>query len=238
MKPTNFWHKSPLWQAAGETGSAPAEPVIAPTEPSVDTGPDLSFVPADFHVDGKPDLGKFKDHYATLKADADARAAKALPETYDFALPADLKFDGLDLPEGFAVTALTEDPAFQPLYAELGGFLKEIGADADAGPKVASLLARYKAAETAKEWTAAKAEVEAEAAKLGPQADARIATVSRLLETRLPAEQAQALQGFARSAEALKAIETLLGPKTMGSPPPAPPPPADPLAARYPHSVA
>ena len=61
MKLNNSWSGKIRWQVPGE--GAPA--------PEADAGPDLSFIPTDFVADGKPDLGKFSQHYQDLVA-ADA----------------------------------------------------------------------------------------------------------------------------------------------------------------------
>ena len=193
-----------------QTGQTPAVP-----SPEA---PDLSFVPTDFHVEGKPDLTKFRDHYQDLVA-ADAQRREALADVpedgiYVFALPDDLKFDGLDLPEGFAVTLDTESEAMKPLYAEMGAILKELGAPRAAAGKVGALIARYEAARFSEAYAAQKAEM----AKLGPTADARVGSVQRKLQATLPAEQAEALAGATRSAAALQALEKLLAPKSMPAP--------------------
>jgi hypothetical protein len=182
----------------------------------VDTGPDLSFIPADYLVDGKPDTGRFAAHYQELVA-AQAQREPA-PEAYDFAVPTDLAFEGV--PEGFAVEIKADDPEFQPLFSELGDFLKEIGAPAAAGSKVAGLIAKYEAAKTRKGMAA----LQEEAKILGTpaQAQARVATVLRKLETMLPADQVQALQGIATSARAVMALEKIIGPKSMTPPTPQP----------------
>lgn len=208
MKLNRSWQKEPLWEASGEGAPSP-DAAVTPEPPA---GPDLSFVPETFHVDGKPDLGKFAEHYGALTAAEAARAeaAKSIPEAYEFALPTDLKFEGMDLPEGFTFEMKPDDPVFQPLLAELGGMLKEMGAPADAAPKAAAMIAKYEAAKYSKDYAAAKAEM----AILGTpaQAEARLSTVQRLLDARLPKDQAEAVRGLATSAKALMAIETLLHP--------------------------
>jgi hypothetical protein len=187
---------------------------------------DLSFIPADFHADGKPDLSKFSQHYQDLVAeDAKRREAQAdVPAdgNYEFALPQDFKFDGIEgLPEGFMVELATDDPDLQPLYAGLGEVLKEIGAPKAAAPKLAGLIAKYEAVQYQKAMRANAAEM----AKLGTetQQQSRIAAVQRGLETVMPAEEAKAVLGAIRSANFLRGLETLLSPRTMTTPTPAPP---------------
>jgi hypothetical protein len=196
-----FWRKAAL--------QAPDSPGAGAVEPEVPEGPDLSFIPADYVVDGKPDASRFAAHYQELVAEQAKR--EPAPEAYDFALPADLKFDGM--PEGFSVDLQPDDPDFQPLFGELGDLLKEIGAPAAAGSKVASLLAKYEAAKYSK--TMAVLQEEAKALGTPAQAQARVATVLRKLETMLPADQVEALKGIASSAKAVMAFEKLIGPKNM-----------------------
>lgn len=206
--------------------ATPVEPTTdAPVEAA--TGPDLSFIPADYMVDGKPDTGRFAAHYQELLAEQAKR--EPAPETYDFAIPQDLTFEGM--PEGFAVELKADDPDFQPLFADLGAMLKEIGAPANAGPKVAGLIARYEAAKYGKQLAA----LQEEAKILGTpaQAQARVATVLRKLETMLPADQVEALKGVASSAKAVMAFEKLIGPKNLTAPPPQPASKEDDLAAYY-----
>lgn len=217
MKMNSFWTKLAR-EAEGVTGGTPAAVEPAPV---VETAPDLSFIPADYHTDGKPDLGKFTSHYQELvTADMQRKEAlAAVPEAYDFAVPADLKFDGLDLPEGFTVKAMVDDAEIKPLYDELGSVLKEIGAPAGAAGKVAGLLAKYEAIKSSRAFAAAKAEKSA----LGTpeQADARISAVTRRLDATLPKDQADALKSMTGSAKALQALEKLLGP-TGTTPTPTP----------------
>lgn len=225
MKP-NFYDKL-MRQAPGEPAGA-ADPVApaAPAEPV--PGPDLSFIPTDFHTDGKPDTSKFAASYQELvardaqRAEADAAAAALVPEgDYTFALPEDLKFDGLDLPEGFSVELLTEDESMKPLFADLGGILKELRAPQDAAGKLMGLFARHQATQYAQALAAQSADL----AKLGTQAQvsARISTIERVLDARLPADEAAALKGMTNSAKSLQALERLLGPSRSTNPTPTPP---------------
>lgn len=210
MKLNNFFHDKLTRQAPTDPapGGDPA-PVVTP-----DPAPaaDLSFIPADFHTDGKPDTAKFTAHYQDLVA-RDAQIAERMgqvPEAYDFAIPADLKFEGLDLPEGFAVKLATDDPAIAPLYNELGSFLKEIGAPAAAASKVSELLARYEATKYSQAYVANKAEMQA----LGTpaQQSARMAAIDRAISAKLPAAQAEALKAATTTSAGVQALEALLRP--------------------------
>lgn len=224
MKP-NFYSKM-LRQAPGEPGAG-AEPAPVPEPAPVDPGPDLSFIPADFHVDGKPDLGKFSASYQELvardaqRAEAEAALKAAVPEgDYSFALPEDLKFDGLDLPEGYSVNVLAEDEAMKPLFADLSGWLKERNMPAAASTELMTMLAKYTATQAAQAIAAQKADM----AKLGTPAQvaARTATVERAISSRLPAELAEAVLGMTTNARALQGLERLLGPSSTTPQPAAP----------------
>lgn len=211
MKPSNFWSEKIRWQAAGEGQPAAdqAPTPDAPAAPAADA-PDYSFLPADFIVDGKPDTARFAEHYAELTK------APEVPEAYEFAVPKDLKFEGL--PEGMAIEIDPKDPVMAPLFGELSDFLKGVKAPAAAAAAVSGMLAKYEATKLAQAFK----EQEAELASLGPQAAARIANVTRLMEASLPAEQVKALQGVTRSGLALQALEKLLTPRGLQSPAPSP----------------
>lgn len=195
----------------------------APPADAAPPAPDLSFIPADFVKDGQPDLAGFSRHYQDMvAADAQRReAAASIPEAYDYKLPEGFTFDGMDLPEGFSVELAADDPLYQPLFGELSGFLKEIGAPANAGPQVAGLLARYEAVREGQQFAAFREDMKA----LGTpeQAAARVASVKRTIESRLPAEQAAAIFSGSRiSAAGIKALETLAGPRGFTAPAPTP----------------
>lgn len=221
-------------QAASE--SSPAAPVAAPPPEAAPAAAapapaaeaiDLSFVPEAFVKDGKPDLEAFKAHYADLSK------APEIPEAYEYAIPADLKFDGL--PEGMIIAIDAKDPVMAPLFEDLTGILKGMKAPAESAQQITGLLAKYEAAK----FTQALAVQQAEMDTLGPQATARIEAVTRTMETLLSADQVKALQGATKSAHALQALEKLLGPRGLTPPTPIPQQnEPDPLAARYPKSAA
>lgn len=221
------WNKKPLWQAAGEGDPSPV-PEPAPVET------DLSFIPETFVKDGKPDLDGFKAHYAEVVDKAGK--VKEAPEAYEFALPADLKFDGLDLPEGFKVDL--DNEAYAPLFTEFGDFLKGIGAPKEAAGQALGLVAKYEAMKEAANYATFKADV----AALGGEAKfiERFNTIKRAAESRLPADQVESLLSGGRiSANGFKAIETLLSAPSLTAPAAIPQEkPSDPLAARYPKSAA
>jgi hypothetical protein len=204
-------------QGAGQPDASPA-PVqeASPQAPALD----LSFMGQDFVKDGQPDLEAFRVHYQDLIAeDARRREAPQAPADgkYDFALPETLDLGDLALPEGMSLQLAADDPALAPVFDELGAFLHKQGLPQDAATGLMSIVAKYEAAKVHKNMLAAKTEFEA----LGPTAAAREARLNkeaRALETRLPADQAKALQAAASSAAGVRALETLvaqnLGPRS------------------------
>lgn len=225
MNLMSVWTQKLVRQAAGDPPSAaPADP--APTAPAA---PDYSFLPPEFVVDGKPDAEGFTKHLAALTEKSKPRA----PEdgAYDLSLPADLKFDA----EGFEPKLDLDNPEFAPVVSGLKDFLKSIDAPKEAGPAALGLLAQYQAAQ----YQAAVKALEAEMTALGPQAQTRIETVSRSLETLLPKDEADAMRGTLTSAKGIAAMERLLSAKGLSSPTPNPAAAEpDPLAARYPTTAA
>jgi hypothetical protein len=239
MKLNGFFNDKMTRQAPDALSPAPGQAEPAPAADAVD----LSFIPADYLVDGKPDTAKFTTHYQELLA-ADAQRKEAMagvPEDgkYAFALPDDLKFDGLELPEGFAVNLMTDDPVMAPLYDEMGALLKELGAPKEAAGKAATLIAKYEATKASIQKKADDAAFETWATGMktlgnDAQVKARVAGVERKLETMLPAEQVKALfSGERISADGIKALEKILGTKSLGAPPPQPPTVKDDLDAYY-----
>jgi len=230
MNMKNWLSKNkPLWDAANEgaPGGAPAQAIDPPPQAEA---VDLSFIPENFHVDGKPDLEKFKAHYGTLVEPSVA------PEKYEYAIPEDMNFQELGLPEGMTLNLDMNDPSMQPLLTELSETLKGIGAPAEMGGKISGMLAKYEASKLSAEIAAQKEEF----SQLGTpeQANQRIGVVVRAMEAKLPADQVAALQGATRSAKAMLALETLLGSKNSTSPTVEPAPSADDsgYSARYPSS--
>lgn len=214
---------------SNETAPAPLAENVPDASPAAvpDAAPslDLSFIGETFIKDGQPDLEAFKAHYSDLIAeDARRREAPQPPQDgrYDFTLPADLDLGELTLPDGTSIVPATDDPALAPVFDEFGAFLHKQGLPQEAATGLMTLVAKYEAAKYQKTMQAAKAEYDA----LGPTdaaRQARIARVQRSLETRLPADQAKALQAAASTAAGIRALEALvaqnLGPRNA---PPAP----------------
>jgi hypothetical protein len=220
------------WNVEGAGGGSPdGAPAADPAAPAPAPAPaapavDLSFVPADFHKDGAPDIDAFRAHYEGLVAEQTKRAeAPKAPEDgrYQFAIPDGLDY-GVKLPEGMKIELAADDPAFAPIFEDLGKTMHELGLPQEAASRLVGLLARYKAAEVAKQY----ADVEANMAKLGAtpaQRDARINTLERSLTNALPGQPVKSLMAAARMSEqAVRALEALVsksaGP-TAGTPVPA-----------------
>lgn len=236
MNMRNWLNKNKIrWEAPGDPapGGDPAPQNDAPPggDPAPqDAGPDLSFIPEAFHVDGKPDIEKFKEHYGKLREPAVA------PEKYEYLVPEDLNFQELGLPEGMTMKLDLDDPAMQPVLGELSTILKEMGAPAEMGGKVGGLLAKYEASKLGAQIAAQVKEFEQLGTK--EQANERISAVVRAMEARLPADQVEALQGVTKSAKAMMALEKLLGPRNSNNPIEDPPSSSDDdgYSSRYPTS--
>lgn len=215
MKLTNWSSSKIKWQAPDALPGG-ASPAPESTPAPVDAGPDLSFIPADFHVDGKPDLTRFAAHYQETVAER-ARLAEqhVVPDAYDFSLPTDLTFEGV--PDGF-------DPGLDtssPLFGELGNVLKEIGAPAETAGKLTGLLAQFEAQKAAADYAAWEQDMK----QLGSpeQVAARAGDVQRKLETIVPKAQAEALFSGPRiSADGIRALEKLITGRSLSAPAPTP----------------
>lgn len=224
MNMSNYFNARMTREVPGEGSPAPLAPATEPVTPApvADAAPvDLSFIPTDFHADGKPDLAKFRSHYEDMvAADAQRReAAATVPEDgkYAFAIPDDLTFEGMELPDGFKVELAADDPVMAPLFDEMSALLKELNAPAAAAGKAAGLIAKYEAAKESRDFTAWAADMK----RLGPDTtvSARVAAVQRKLETALPADQVKALFSGPRiSADGIVALEKLLAPRSLTAP--------------------
>lgn len=209
MKLNSFYDRM-VRQAEDGTGASPAP--TTPTEPPApEATPDFSWM-GEHAPEGKPDWDKFRAHYQDLAADAARRAemAAGVPQDgrYDWT-PPEMKIEGL--PEGVEVKVDTQ--TYGALFDELGSFLHEQGIPQSAATGLMGLMTKYEAAKLQSQIAAAKADYE----KLGatPAArDARVASVQRSLETRLPGPQAAALMKMAVSAEAVRALESLVAAPT------------------------
>jgi hypothetical protein len=190
--------------------------------------PDLSFIGDTYKTDAGYDLDRFRADYEQL-ASRDAMYAERMAEVpedptgYEFAIPEDVDFGDLDLPEGFAVDLKADDPQLAPLFEGLGGFMHKHGIPKSATPELMGLLAKYEAAKYSGLYAAAQAEMQS----LGTAAQARISNVKRSLEAKLPADLAQALTKATSTAAGVKALERLLAPARSTTTQTSVPPGAD-----------
>ena len=204
-----------MWDAAGEgPGGDGGDPEGGNPDAGAEaTGPDLSWVPQSYHSeDGSPDLARVGEDFTNLLSEAAQREeAKALlPENgeYAFAVPEDIDFGDLELPEGFKFEVDVESEAMQPIFGEFGELLQSLNAPADVSGKLMGLLAKYEAQQYADRLK----EIRADHEKLGgneAMREARINKVVRTLESKLSKEQVEALQPALLSYEGVRAIESL-----------------------------
>ncbi len=241
MNLMDFWKtKLPVWEEPGEAGSGAPDgdaPDGAPAGDAPETAaPDYSFLPEQYRSGETPDIEGFRTHYDEMAARIAVmeETAGEIPEDasgYELAIPDDLDFGDLDLPENFSVELKTDDPAMAPLFGELGGFMHKHGLPKSAAGDVMGLLAKYEASKYSESYAAANTEM----ASLGATADSRIANVERALQTRLPENLVAGLKGAVQTADGVKALEKLLSVRGPTAPTPQPIPTADDdgLSARY-----
>ncbi len=234
--------KSPTWapdEPAGappESDPAPAgDPPAAPPEDAAPDAPNFDWIPEEFRSDDGPNFDGFKSHYEEMVA-AQTSAKEDVPEDadgYEFAIPEEMDFGDMDLPKDFAVELKADDEAFAPLFKDLGGFLHKHGIPKSATPELMQTLAKYEASKASRAMAGLDAEMQA----LGAKAGARIETINRALDNRLPEEMATALKGTITTAAGVQALEKLLGPASLSAPAGEPQPEEDPiqaaLAGRY-----
>lgn len=195
-----------------------------------DGGADFSFVPDTFKSeDGTFDTAAFRASYDEMAAARaqDAERIAGLPKTAD-ELPWVLS-ETHAWPEGFdpatmkskdeAGNEVAFDPqslldANDPDLPALRSLIFEGGDPREMMGKVASLLVNRELRSTAQLEANAAAEMKA----LGPDAKARIDTMSRTLTTRLPEKQAKAMLDGITSADALRGLEALLAKSTSQTP--------------------
>lgn len=157
------------------------------------------------------DLLSFKTHAEEAKAELPKE-----PGEYEFAISEDHKW-----PEGFdpAAIKITDaegnqvefDPSKvidkdDPDIPQLQQILHEIGAPKDAMSKIAALFVNREVRSIMDMEKAASEEKKA----LGPNADARISTVTRALKGAVSESQARALLDGITSADALRGFEALI----------------------------
>lgn len=173
-------------------------------------GEDGTFDTAKFRADFD-DLSAFKgqedDRLAQLPTEAAGYAFSiaedhALPEGFDPKTLATKDADGNDVEFDVASMIDADDPDI-PLIQEA---LLEAKAPAGLMEKIAGIFVNREIRQTMNAATTRDDEKKA----LGPSADARIATVTRALEARMPKEQVKAVLDGVTSADSLRGLEQLL----------------------------
>jgi hypothetical protein len=144
----------------------------------------------------------------------DALAARPEPQAD---VPADADAYVLPTIEGFDAEAAKDSPLFKSLRTNaLANGLGQAAFEKVVADYVSEEVAR--AAETERE----------EKVKLGPNADARLATVETWVKGSLPAAPAKALLDVATTADSVLALEALMNARASAAPRDPPPPPAPP----------
>lgn len=216
MKSNMFW-KGLTRNAPDNPGGSPAAAEGAEPEAQTPSTPDYGWMPEEYRSGDAPDFDGFKNHYQELLAEQTRRAEETvIPDTYDFALPDGFDL-GVDLPEGDLPSFIPD--ADNPLLGEFGAFLKENGISQEVATGLTGMLARYNAQQYAEKVAPAMRDFETlgatEAARM-----ARVGSVQRALETKLPKDQAQALMDACFSAAGVKALENILKPRGGTTPAP------------------
>ena len=215
MKLTDFW-KNCAMAPAGEGTAPAADP--APVEPAVQA-PSFDWVPESYRSDDGPKWDEFKSHYNDLAAEKAIReeAMAGIPESadgYELAIPDDLDYDEMELPEGYSVDIDPENETLKPIFGDLRGFMHEHKLPPEAGKALMGMLARYEATTYSEGFSRAKEDF----AKLGPSASQRVERIERRLDTSLPADLATALKAATGTADGVRALEKILSTKEATAP--------------------
>lgn len=226
---------SKLVRAPADGGAPPADPgnpgAVAPgTEPPAaaspqvtePAAPDYSWVPEQFMKDGKPDTAALRADWDAMTADKARLSERDIPTDaagYELSLPEDLTFEGM--PEGFKFE-ISQDEAVKPLLDEMRSVLHKHQLPQEAASEFLGLMAKYQAYELASTATQNEARYTTEMAALGANANTRVSEVIRLLDAKLPKEQADGLKAAATSANGVRALEALLSPSRVPSTPASP----------------
>ena len=189
----------------GGGGTPPADP---PNDPPADppAAPDYSWMPEAFRPEGAdPDTQGFLNSYNDAQAQL-AALAEGRPETadgYKITVPENIDYGENAPPEWFNF----EIDAENPLVGELQNWMHQHAIPAAATEGLVTLLAKLEAGKATQFQATADQEMQA----LGPQGQARIDRVTRSLQTRIADKgQRDALIGSLTSADAYRALETLL----------------------------
>jgi hypothetical protein len=214
--------------AAGEVGAAPAATPAAPIqniEPvaSENAPADYSFLPEAYRSDDGPNIEGFTEHYETsisrlaqLEEQATG-AGEGIPENgdgYDLNVPDDIDFGEMTLPDGYKFQM---DPD-HPVLPELRSWMHENGIKGDSAPALMSMMAKYEASQVSAFHAQSKEQMTA----LGANAQQRLSTVQRAMETKIPsAQHREALLNSLTTADSVRALEQLLSGQTTTTSQPA-----------------
>lgn len=162
---------------------------------------DFSAVPEQFHTaEGGVDLKAMRESFDRLKGAIPPES----PDGYELRAP---NVADLDLPEGFDGESFElQVDENDPALAALRKTAHHHGLGQAAVDDLLRLWGEHQIRTIGKDAEAALAEMKA----LGPNAQSRIDSLTRVVRARLPREDAEALLGDIRSADALRAVESLL----------------------------
>lgn len=222
------WHEV-LRKPADEAGSgeqtgdgtSPAASNTTTPAPAEESGPDFSWLPEQYRGESGPDFDGFRTHYEDLQANLSALTeaqpqAPESPDGYDLTLPDEIDYGEITPPEWFEFD-LDQD---NPLVGELRNWMHEMKMPAEASKGLVAMLARYEAQRASQADAMAQQEMQS----LGQGAQARIEKVQRAVETRVRNEaQRNALLQSLTTADAVRALEELIGGSANPKPPSSPP---------------
>lgn len=206
--------------------ATPASDPPASDPPGLPAGFDIEKAPKDFaNEDGTynfEDMFAKYDEFAAaegIAAETRARVPEK-PEGYNehFAVPDDIDFGELELPEGFKVNLDLENPVYKDAFAKAGEVLHKHGLPPEAAQDFVSIFAQIKASEYSSQYTALNADLQT----MG-NVDQRVSNVERLIDSRLPEKEAAAVKLLTTSADGIRGIEKLLATRPMGGGNPPPP---------------
>jgi hypothetical protein len=211
----DHWTARIARNAPGEegAGATPADPQAEPA------APDYSWAPEQFLSEGAFDGQAFRAAWDEQGAELgqlreQMEAARAgIPETpdaYEFSAPETIDFGEIEVPEGFQFAI---DPE-APVLPELRQWLHDNGVKSEAVQGLMGIMAKQEAHELSRFTQQAKAEIQS----LGPQAEQRVGKLRSALQTIVP-NQAEALMKATVTADAFRALETLVNRANGGGTP-------------------
>ena len=181
-------------------------------------GFDIEKAPKSFvGEDGKFDFEGMFAKFDAVMADQAIRdeAMKEVPESadgYEFAIPEEIDFGELTLPDGFKVEMDMENPIYQGLFKEAGEVMHKFNLPKSAASEFTSLIAKMEAGKYAEAYAARDAEFR----EMG-NAEQRITNLERLIDARLQGREAEAIKVMTTTTDGIRALEKLLAPRQMGT---------------------